>query len=171
MADELAILSARLAAVAEAQPGWRERLARLERSCRRVGAAVPEPIPTGVHRDFYHDQVLVDRERLWLLDLDLYCLGDPGLDVGNFVAHLTELALRRHGSAEALADREEAMTERFVELAGGAVRPAIRAYAALTLARHVSISAQLPDRRRHTGAILELCEQRLSALEPGSDQG
>ena len=36
---------------------------------------------TFIHRDFYPDQVLVDGARVYLLDLDLYSLGEPPLDV------------------------------------------------------------------------------------------
>ncbi len=41
-----------------------------------------------LHGDFYYGQVLVDQEQVWFLDLDEALLGDPLLDVGNFVAHL-----------------------------------------------------------------------------------
>ena len=100
--------------------------------------------------------------RLWLLDFDLFCLGDPGLDVGNFIGHVTEQALREHGDASALDEVESAMEERFVDLSGEAVRPAVRAYTTLTLARHVYLSTQFPERQHTTESLLELCEQRLA---------
>src|SRR5437773_3836244 len=37
---------------------------------------------------------------VWLLDFDLYCQGDPALDIGNFVGHLTEQSLRTLESEE-----------------------------------------------------------------------
>ena len=49
---------------------------------------------TLVHRDFYHDQLLFDAERTWILDLDCAARGDAAMDVGNFVAHLVEGAWR-----------------------------------------------------------------------------
>jgi hypothetical protein len=161
MADELRILRQCLRAVAEVEPGWAGRLERLFDACAALGAATPEPVPRGIHRDFYADQVIVDGPRLWLIDFDLYCAGDPALDAGNFLGHLTEQALRTLGDPEALADREEALQERFVELEGEEVRPAVRAYAALTLARHVYLSTQLAERRPWTASLLELCEERL----------
>jgi hypothetical protein len=162
IADELATLQARLADVAADRPGWAGRLDRLLAACRRVAADTPDPQPVGSHRDFYPDQVLVDGSRLYLLDFDLFAEADAGLDVGNFVGHLTEQALRTLGSPEALAECEAAMEERFVELSGEACRPAVRAYAALTLSRHVYLSTRFPERRPFTAALLELCEQRLS---------
>src|SRR5207249_11416229 len=107
------------------------------------------------------DQVIVDGRRLYLLDFDLYCEGDPGLDVGNFLGHVTEQALRTRGDPAALAGVERALEERFVELSGEATRPAVRAYATLTLARHVYLSTRFPDRRPYTERLLELCEERL----------
>jgi aminoglycoside phosphotransferase (APT) family kinase protein len=47
------------------------------------GASAP------VHGDFYDDQVLVADSGVVLLDFDAAGLGNPLLDVGNFLAHLT----------------------------------------------------------------------------------
>ena len=84
MADEMSILQRCLRTVAESEPRWAVRLERLFESCTRLAAATPDPVPCGIHRDFYADQVMVDGSRLYLLDFDLYCRGDPGLDIGNF---------------------------------------------------------------------------------------
>ncbi len=46
-----------------------------------------------LHGDFYYGQVLVDQDQVWFLDLDEAILGDPLLDVGNFLAHLQYLGL------------------------------------------------------------------------------
>src|SRR6266511_2429986 len=161
MADEVRILHEHLPLVTETKPGLRRRIERLLAACDRLGAAVPPPRPCGIHRDFYPAQVVVQGDRLFLLDFDLYCQGDPALDVGNFLGHVIELGLRIHGSADALRDREAALEERFVQLAGASTRPAIQAYTTLTLARHVYLSTRFTERTRHTEALLELCEQRL----------
>jgi aminoglycoside phosphotransferase (APT) family kinase protein len=150
-----------LVKVAALKPEWAARIQKLQAACERLGASVPEPRACGVHRDFYPAQVIVDGKRLYLIDFDLYCLGDPGLDVGNFLGHVTEESLRELGGPEALAEVERAMEERFVELSGESVRAAVRAYTTLTLARHVFLSTQFPERQRFTEALLKLCEQRL----------
>ena len=163
MADELRILHACLPTVAAGEPRWAGRLERLLDACDRLGAATPAPAPRGIHRDFYGDQVVVDpdEERLYLIDFDLYCAGDPGLDIGNFLGHITEHSLRTRGDPGALVDVERAMEERFVEIAGEVVRASVRAYARLTLARHVYLSTRFAERRAMTEALLELCEARL----------
>jgi hypothetical protein len=161
MADELRILHERLPLVARMEPRWAKRLGRILDACDRLGGTVPEPEPRGIHRDFYQDQVLVDGPRLYLLDLDLYCEGDPGLDIGNFIGHLTEWSLRATGTPDAFAEQEEALEERFVELSGEESRAAVQAYATLTLARHIHLSTLFPERRPFTESLLELCEERL----------
>lgn len=161
--DELRTLRERLSVVAAERPAWRARLERLMTACLRLGASIPAARPVPAHRDFYPDQVLVHGERIYLLDFDLSASADPALDAGNFVAHLSEQSLRAEGDEWALADRERAMEERFAELTGGGsrARAAVRAYAALTLVRHVFISTRIPERRPFTETILEICERRL----------
>ncbi|MDQ3927841.1 MAG: hypothetical protein M3328_01710, partial [Chloroflexota bacterium] len=118
----------------------------------------------GIHRDFYADQVIASGERLYLLDFDLYCEGDPALDTGNFLGHIKEQSIRTLGDPYALRDVEEAHEERFVELHGEGVRRAVRVYTALTLVRHVYLSTLFPERRRSTQTILELCEEECAYL-------
>lgn len=163
MANELRILHARLDEVAAARPAWHARLEQLKRSAARIGMALAPTAVCGIHRDFYADQIIVDGGRLWLLDFDLYCAGDPALDIGNFVGHLTEQALRELGDAAALIEVEHALIEHYAALAGDEVRPAARVYALLTLMRHIYLSTQHPQRRSCTEALLTLCERRAAA--------
>ncbi|MGO1971888.1 MAG: phosphotransferase family protein [Propionibacteriaceae bacterium] len=44
--------------------------------------------PVLLHRDFHDGQVLVDGDRVGLIDFDLMAVGDPALDLGNLIAHL-----------------------------------------------------------------------------------
>ena len=161
MNDELRILHERLPSVARSEPQWAGRIERLLDACDRLGAGTLKPEPCGIHRDFYADQVIVAGPRLCLIDFDLYCEGDPALDIGNFLGHIREQSLRSLGDPEALADLEVAMEERFVKLAGEETRPAVKAYKLLTLARHVHLSTLFPERRSFTGSLLELCEEYL----------
>jgi aminoglycoside phosphotransferase (APT) family kinase protein len=161
MADEVRILHERLPSVARSEPRWEGRIERLLDACDHLGAGTPEPEPCGIHRDFYADQVIVAGPRLCLIDFDLYCEGDPALDIGNFLGHIREQSLRSLGDPEALASLEVAMEERFVELAGEETRHAVRTYKLLTLARHIHLSTLFPERRSFTSSLLELCEEYL----------
>jgi len=163
MADELRILRECLASVGRVEPSRAGRIDSLLAACERLAMQMRPAGTVGIHRDFYADQVIVDGARLHLLDFDLYCEGEAALDLGNFIGHITEQSLRELGRPDALADREGALEDRFVELAGESVRPAVRTYATLTLARHIYLSTTFPQRRPFTGALLELCEDRLAA--------
>ena len=164
MDDELKILHECLALVAQQKPAYAKRIPRILNKCERLAATVPEPKRCGIHRDFYPAQVIVDGPRLFLIDFDLYCMGDPALDVGNFLGHLIEQSLREMRDPAALHDREEAMEQRFVELSGEAVRPAVRAYTILTLVRHIYLSTQFAERNAFTESLMQLCEERLDAV-------
>ena len=174
MADELRILRECLEKVSVLRPELASRVSRLMTACERLGASVPEPKTCGIHRDFYPAQVIVDGPpslrfgaagaRIWLIDFDLFCLGDPGLDAGNFLGHVTEQALRERGNAGALADVEKALEERFVELHGQQVRASVRAYTILTMARHVYLSQQFSERSHTVMDLMRLCEQRLGIV-------
>ncbi len=166
LADELRILRECFDRLAVQRPEWSGRLARLMEACEKLGAGVPVPKACGIHRDFYSSQVIVDEARLWLIDFDCFCLGDPGLDVGNFLGHVIEQALRERGDASALRAVERAMEDRFVELSGERTRAAVQAYTTLTLGRHVYLSAQFVERAQTTEALLELCEWRVAGELP-----
>jgi aminoglycoside phosphotransferase (APT) family kinase protein len=163
MEDELRILHEHLPLVTHSRPDLQKRITQVLDHCDRLGASVPEPAPCGVHRDFYPAQVIVKGPRLFLIDFDLHCLGDPALDIGNFIGHVTEESLRGFGDARALADREATLEDRFVELSGEKGRPNVRAYTTLTLARHIYLSTQFEERRPFTDRLLELVESRLAS--------
>ena len=161
LTDELRILHECLANVGAARADLKARLDKILAACDRLGASIPKPDACGIHRDFYPAQVIVDGARLNLIDFDLYCLGDPALDAGNFIGHMIEESLRSRGHADALRNYEQALEDRFVELSGEAKRPAVRAYTTLTLVRHIYLSTLFPERAPFTEKFLALCEERL----------
>lgn len=166
--DETEILVRRLEEVAAAQPQHASRVARIAIACATVAARIEAVPPALIHRDFYASQVHVDGTRLWLLDFDLCCLGDPAIDAGNFLAHLIEHACRDAAHAFALASACDAFRERYVELIGGRRAGAVDAYTTLSLARHIWISTQLHERRPFTADILDLAEARLGITGPAN---
>ncbi|MBN9693554.1 MAG: hypothetical protein J0M24_25180 [Verrucomicrobia bacterium] len=159
--DELEILEIHLREVADQRPDWRPRLTWIWDECQRLVASLPAAPSAPVHRDFYHDQVLIEGEHLWLVDFDLLCAGNPALDVGNFAGHLLELALREPSQRCHLESLAEAFLQRYQELAPSVSRFLLDAYTTLTLVRHISLSTRFEARRPFTARLLELCEQRL----------
>ncbi len=175
LADELRILCDRLPQVAEQHPPWQGRIDNVLAACAALTQApLAQPIaPTGIHRDFYADQILVNGDRLWLVDLDLYCQGSPALDMGNMIAHITEQSLRESGDPQALGDREAALRDTYLNQARSdgsdgvaltALTQEIERYTLLSLVRHIHISTRIARRRPYTAALLALCEARLASL-------
>ncbi|MCC7373314.1 MAG: hypothetical protein IT581_01570 [Verrucomicrobiales bacterium] len=163
VADELRILRDRLAKMWVTHACWGERLDAVMRGCERLASTLDEPCACLVHRDYYPDQVLVEGERLWLLDLDLCAMGDACLDHGNFMAHLMEWSFRRFGRRDPVRSGEAAYGAEALRWLGAEAGTARRleAYTTLALARLLQIGTQFPDREPWVPAMLELCEQRL----------
>jgi len=163
MADEVRILRERLPAVSQMEPRWTGRIDRLLAACERLASLTPLPICTGIHRDFYQDQVIVSGERLYLIDFDLYCIGDPAVDAGNFLAHVEEQALRETGDSRAYDGFGRALVDAYLKLAGADQAASVDAYARLTLVRHIYLSTLFQERRHLTPVLLDMCESRLAA--------
>lgn len=164
MDDELTILHRCVDTVAAQHPHAAEAVFTLMNTAARVGGLLPSPAFCPSHRDLHPDQVVLYDGRLYLIDFDLFCLADPGLDVGNLLGHLTGHALRVHGDAAALRAFGDELEDRFVARAGEATRFAVRVYAALTLARHVLLSMQFADRADLVLPLVGLAQARLESL-------
>jgi aminoglycoside phosphotransferase (APT) family kinase protein len=165
--DELNILHDRLERVARQKPAWSSRLGRVIKACETVASNVAPRKARGIHRDFYADQVLVNENKIYLLDFDLYTMGDPALDVGNFLGHLTELALRS-GNADMFLELENAFESSYLERNHEVSSQHVQTYKTLTLARHIYISTLFEDRKAFTQELLELCEERLGLSQVAS---
>ncbi len=162
--DELQILRARLEDVARAHPRLARRLNALLTSLENLRPRLEGTSVRGIHRDFYPDQLLVNGARTYVLDLDLFSEGDPALDIGNAMAHVTEQALRETGDPRSFDGARKCLLERYLQHAGPACEPAIRTYETLSLARHIAISDAMPPRRHLTEALISLSEQHLAEL-------
>lgn len=165
-ADEMAILQARLTNRLPAGLVAGERIARLLAACARLAATLPTHRSTPIHRDFYHDQLLLTPDRAYLLDLDLCCLGDPAVDLGNFIAHLLELAIREHAAGDWLRAAAAHAAHAYCRLNSSVLTESIATYATLALARHVQICTEFEDRTAALAAVLQAVEQRLEGDEP-----
>lgn len=154
---ELAVLERRLDSAAGLRPDLAPSLDRLRDRARGLSGGLKGRPTTGIHRDYYADQLILDGDRVTVIDLDLYCAGDPALDPGNFVAHLIELGVREHGDADHWAADAVACRERFLESEGAHHAAALRIYTELSLARLVALSVELPGRAHTTEALLDRC--------------
>jgi hypothetical protein len=161
--DELGILKQRFFLLSGIRPDLALRLNRLLDDCRKLAKALPESNRRKIHRDFYQDQILVKGSRIYLLDFDLFAKGDPALDAGNFIGHLTELSLRNYDDCRKLKELEDAFETRFLEVSGVSPKT-VEGYALLTLARHISLCSKIPERSCLTEQLLDLCEIRFGTF-------
>lgn len=160
--DEMEVLRTRLQQTAQSRPVWAERIEAIQAACDQLAAGIkPNPL-TGIHRDCYPDQILVDDEHLYWLDLDLYCEGDPALDIGNFVAHMMEAALRFHGDIDAMQPQQQALIDAYLSAAPEIDPASIGDWTLLSLARHIYLSTQFADRQHTTLPLIRYCEQQLN---------
>jgi thiamine kinase-like enzyme len=176
--DELRLLELRASALYAVLPSHATQLTRLYQ--RLFDTAAPlraRAVQTIVHRDFYHDQVVLDGDHCTLVDLDLVAVGDPALDAGNFVAHLIELHWREELDLDTLLACTGSFADESIRLAPRMLsHDAIARYAMLALGRLIEIAARRPDRASSAPRLiarltdcLARCGQspRLTALTGG----
>jgi hypothetical protein len=132
--------------------GPAQEIAVLERWQRQVAAHVPGMYPgqavlpdlptpsrrTLLHRDLHDGQLLVDGDRVGIIDCDLLAVGDPALDLANLLVHLelrgqqgvfgrAGTTPEQSGTVPTVRDLQAAVLEGYRP--GGDVRDALPAYA------------------------------------------
>lgn len=159
--DEYSILETGLLHLISERPLLERRLRRVLKECGNLLHGMAAYKRAGIHRDFYPDHTLVHDDRIFLIDLDLYSMGDPALDVGNYIAHLYDWELRNKNSIRDAGLLEEAIVDNYEALAGCPMRQSIKNYVTVAMARLIGISHRISARRQHTESILEMFEGRL----------
>ncbi|MBK8250544.1 MAG: phosphotransferase [Gemmatimonadetes bacterium] len=167
--DELGMLEGRLTTLAAARPALAAGVARLWH--RLVPLATPLRTRSRValvHRDFYHDQLLFDGERTWILDLDCAARGDPAIDVGNFAAHLIEGAWRGAYPGPEAAAVIQSLLDDYTRDAADDERDAVARWTGLALARLLEIALHHDSRRPSVPEFLERLLHWLPARTRGA---
>ncbi|MEZ6120305.1 MAG: phosphotransferase [Pirellulaceae bacterium] len=159
---ELEILNERIPLVAQQVSVGFDRLRSILQGCQRLARTIGQEEVRPIHRDFYQDQVILNGSQVYLLDFDLACMGNPALDIGNFLGHVAEQSLRETGDSQSLAEVEQVLMDRYCALAGEHYRTAIQVYRTMTLVRHIYISSIMPERQQTTLPLIELCETLLN---------
>lgn len=165
--DEIRILDKGLDDVKKSLVCFAERIDQVQQACKSLAQRIDNYVSTSIHRDFYPNQLLMNGDSVWLLDLDLYAEGDPALDVGNFVAHLQEASLRRYGHGHGYSHLEQAFLDGYQAASARPLSFSIQSYVTLTLARHIAISRRISSRRHTTLKLITVCEQRLGLSSVG----
>jgi len=71
------------------------------------------PVRQPVHGDFYDKQAIVNNGKVKLIDLDAACLGNPMLDLGNYIAHLESQACNQALSGTEVETQKNTLTNAY----------------------------------------------------------
>ena len=154
MADEADVLTRALRDIAAARPEYARELQQItEKACRMIGAPPPSR-QVLLHRDFYPDQVLVQPDRIVLLDFDLAAVGSPAVDLGNFLAHLQELSLRVHRSLDAYDACAGAFLQGYSSIRRLPDPASLEILREISLWRHLAICQRFPERHGYFDKLL-----------------
>ncbi len=156
LADELANLDRFTNELAQVRPQSAAAVSEVVEALRAWARRLPalEAI-TPIHRDFYYSQVLFEGPRLVLIDFDLFALGDPAIDVANFIAHLHFLGLDRLGDLDALAAEAPVFMEAYRRYrpVDAAFWQRVAFYKAATFFRLLNVVAPRPGLAQHFDAL------------------
>ncbi len=115
-----------------------------------------------VHRDFYSEQLLLDGQRLAVLDLDDAAMSEPLVDVANFAAHLRLLRAKSPGYTGAIHHVELAFVAHYRDLDAGFSDDLMRFLSATTLVRLAGIHVSRANGEQVASGLLEETEVLLS---------
>ena len=107
-------------------------LRRTQDGLHRLSGAMPPYTPVMIHKDFYYANVLWDGHGVWVLDFDQLSIGDPGLDVAHFLAHLENLAYRITGQVDSFTQAAVTFLRSYEEQTGLNLEPRFPFYRAYT---------------------------------------
>ena len=88
VSDERCILEHWTALVETVFPELAHEISSARAAVFRALEGFPNVAPKLCHRDFHQKQVLFRGQGLVLIDFDTLAMGDPAIDIGNFLAHL-----------------------------------------------------------------------------------
>lgn len=164
--DEVQALLERLHALRLVYRDDAAAIADVERSLMQLAEPLRQRTAQSViHRDFYHDQVVLDRDGCTIVDLDLVAIGDPALDVGNFIGHLIELSWRTPLAARRLNTLADAIVSAAQQLAPDEWDvDAVTRYAFLTLGRLMEIATRHAERRVLLPKLLSQLQAQLQSF-------
>jgi hypothetical protein len=113
-----------------------------------------------IHADFHHTNVLVDGDRIHVIDFDEMAYGDPSVDVGRFLASLRIPTLRAFGNIHQLDDVREQFLEAYLEKIPGEVSR-IRLFEAASLVTSAASAfrIQRPNWNTEVSLLLDEAER------------
>ena len=163
---ELSLLHGRVDDLRERFPALGEEATALHARLREMAGTLHAWRSLPVHRDFYDAQVLVDGERLSMLDLDDAAMSEPAVDIANFAAHLDLMALRHPGHESGVMAARGRFLERSRALDPALDERLLAFLMATTLLRLAGIHAPREDGERIAQGLLQSARKIVSRIAP-----
>ncbi len=110
------------------------------------------------HRDFYDKQVLVDGNKLTVIDWDTFAMADPALDFGNFAAHLRLRGVQIPSLAPVYSQAEKLLEKNISASKYKGYWEDYKFYKLTALFRLASLYAFKPLWKNLGAKLLEICE-------------
>ncbi len=148
-----------------------ELAARVERLRDRLAAEIEARahLSAPIHADFHHTNVLVDEDRVTIIDLDEMAFGDPMVDVGRFLASLRVPSRRAFGDIRGLESAGEAFLDVYLTQAGGDPKRArLFEAASLLIAAGSSFRIQRRNWEQEVALLVEEAERVLARALAGA---
>ncbi|UCC28764.1 MAG: hypothetical protein JSU86_11240, partial [Phycisphaerales bacterium] len=124
-----------------------------------------------IHRDFYERQYAVDGSTISVFDLDTLARGDPGVDVGNFLAHLLLTHLRSEYALQDFVSLAAGLVRRYAEAGYALDRRTLAFHWASALFRLGAVHAFRTTTRKYVPALWQLSSDLLAQVFGRSFEG
>ena len=138
----------------------------------RAGRSTREPLVPS-HGDYKYDQLLRYRQHFVLIDFELFCRAEPGLDLGTFCAYLPPsrpLGWQDSAAAEVLRARFLQQYERSTSRSIDYARLGLYEAAMLGIRATALVTRQRADWATRASQMLDLALERLVAPEPNAER-
>jgi aminoglycoside phosphotransferase len=165
LADEISAVARASQHVRVLLPGAEARIAAILDRGRELYDRLPQERPTVAHGDYKLDHVWLTRGGLTLIDLDRFCVADPALDVGKFLADLQWWHLM--AGRAVVRDGQRSFLDGYGAAPSSSLVRRARVYEAVLLVKIAARRVPLFDRRWRplTEALITSGERTLAALD------
>ena len=133
--DEIRIMTQWTSQAVQLFPVIADDASRLLEQIIQKGNAIKDRVKAPVHRDFYDKQIMVFGDKVTFIDFDSLVLGDPAIDVGNFIAHLKLRGIQSKGNPEHFSGIKRRFTNTYLKHAQMDSQESIILYTSAALLR------------------------------------
>lgn len=167
--DEFAVVRRWYEALRLMDPAAAARTESIVDRLERLAEGCPDTRHDTIHRDFYERQLVFASRSTTIVDLDTLAVGDPGLDVGNVLAHLLLATLSAGRSRSDFESLAAALTQRYESVRQTLDRESLAFYSASAAFRVGAVHALRTRTREYSPLLFTFAGDVASAAGRGLD--